>query len=47
VCLSVNVSYLTIISLSLLDVRDFSDEGITVTMSRKHRIEKAVYKPAK
>jgi hypothetical protein len=33
VCLSVNVSYLPIISLSLLDVRDFSDEGITVTVS--------------
>ena len=33
VCLSVNVSYLNIISLSLLDVRDFSEAVITVTMS--------------
>lgn len=32
VCLSVTVSYLNIISLSLLDVRDFSEEGVTVMM---------------
>lgn len=36
VCLSVNVSYLNIISLSLLDVRDFSEEGVTVMMISLH-----------